>query len=134
MVDKVHGASRRHESLTGNLQYFTLYTTLDITNTGDLADATQQDFELVVQTMSLRALPIVMTDVVASANLATDGAPTLTGAGFIWRFVTEREDALTVAFLVEDFDGLVLNAGTVDTVAPGVNTEFTKDENLNDLV
>lgn len=128
------GAMASSEVLTGNIEYFTLYTKLDITQTGDFADDSQKDFESVVQVIALRAMPVIMNNPVylngAGANVLEGfGAPTLTGAGWIFKFAFEREDVHTISTLVDELDGIVLNAGTISTTG-SVNTEFTKQDLL----
>lgn len=128
------GAMAGQEVVTGNIQFFTLYTKLNITQTGDYNDQTQKDFEAVVQVIGLRAMPIIMNNPVhidgtGGMVLEAYGAPTLTGAGWIFKFAFEREDVHTVQTLIGDLHGIVLNAGTIDTSST-VNMEFTKQELL----
>lgn len=126
------GAMAGQEVVTGNIQFFTLYTTLNLTQTGDYADNTQKDFESVVQVIGLRAMPIIMNnpaeiDGVGGNTLDAFGAPTLTTAGWIFKFAFEREDVHTVQTLIDDLHGIVLNGGTIDTKNT-INMEFTKQE------
>ena len=128
------GAMASSEVLTGNIEYFTLYTKLDITQTGDFADDSQKDFESVVQVIALRAMPVIMNNPVylngVGANVLEGfGAPTLTGEGWIFKFAFEREDVHTISTLVDELDGIVLNSGTINTTG-SVNTEFTKQDLL----
>lgn len=127
------GAMAAQEVLTGNIEFYTLYTTLDLTATGDYTDATQKDFESVVQVIGLRAMPVIMNNPV-QINGTTDtldmyGAPTLTGAGWIFKFAFEREAVHTLQTLTNELDGIVLNGGTIQTTG-SVNTEFTKQDLL----
>jgi|TARA_B110000259_G_scaffold183898_1_gene229924 hypothetical protein len=122
------------EVLTGNIEFFTLFTSLDITVTGDFADATQKDFESVVQVIGLRAMPTVMNNPVflngVGANLLENyGAPSMTGSGYIFKFATEQPGAHTPSTLIDELDLVVLNAGTINTKT-GINMEFTKQDLL----
>ena len=122
------------EVLSSNIEYYTLFTSLGITRTGDFQDNTQKDFESIVQVIGLRAQPVVMNNPVAltgiGANLLENyGAPTLTGAGWIFKFAFEREGAHTIDLLKDELDGIVLNGGTIDTKS-SVNMEFTKQDLL----
>ena len=97
-------------------------------------DNTQKDFESVVQCIGLRAMPVVMNEPVelsgsGSFVLENYGAPTLTGAGFIFKFAFEREGVHTITTLTDELHGIVLNAGTVDTKS-SLNMEFTKQDLL----
>ena len=88
------GAMGSAEVVSGNIDFYTLFTTLDITFV-----------------------------------LENYGAPTLTGAGFIFKFAFEREGVHTITTLTDELHGIVLNAGTVDTKS-SLNMEFTKQDLL----
>ena len=126
------GAMGSSEALSGNIEYYTLFTSLNISQTGDFADATQKDFESVVQVIGLRAQPVVMNSPVAlngaGQNLLENyGAPSMTGAGWIFKFAFEREGVHTITTLTDELHGIVLNGGTIDTKNT-VNMEFTKQD------
>ena len=134
MVGQRSGAMTSMEVVTGDIEFFTLYTTIDITNTDDFSDNSQKDFECVVQAIGMRAMPIVMNNPVelnGTGNnvLENYGAPSMTGAGYIFKFATERPGAHTIETLVNEFDDIVLNGGTVDT-KNSINMEFTKQDLL----
>ena len=126
------GAMGSSEVVSGNIEFYTLFTTIDITRTGDFSNNTQKDFESVVQVIGLRAQPVVMNNPVqlngSGANVLENyGAPSLTGAGFIFKFAFEREGVHSVDTLKNELDGIVLNGGTIDTKS-SVNMEFTKQD------
>ena len=128
------GAMGSSEVVSGNIEFYTLFTSIDITRTGDFTDNTQKDFESVVQVIGLRAQPVVMNNPVAlngsGSNLLENyGAPTLTGAGWIFKFAFERESVHSIDTLKDELDGIVLNGGTIDTKS-SVNMEFTKQDLL----
>ena len=128
------GAMGSSEVVSGNIEFYTLFTTIDITRTGDFSNNTQKDFESVVQCIGLRAMPTVMNNPVAlngsGSNLLQNyGAPTLTGAGWIFKFATEIPGAHSVDSLKDELHGIVLNGGVIDTKST-VNTEFTKQDLL----
>lgn len=128
------GAMGSVEVLTGNIEFFTLFTTLDITVTGDFSNNSQKDFESVVQVIGMRAMPAVMNNPVylngAGQNLLENyGASTLTGAGYIFKFATEQPGSHTVQTLIDELNGVVLNAGIIDT-KNSINMEFTKQDLL----
>lgn len=128
------GAMGSAEVVTGNIEFYTLYTTIDITRTGDYSDASQKDFESVVQVIGLRAMPIMMNEPVeldgTGANVLENyGAPTLSGAGWIYKFAFERTAVHTIQTLTDELHGIVLNGGTIDTKNT-VNMEFTKQDLL----
>lgn len=128
------GAMGSSEVLSSNIEYYSLFTTLDITRTGDFADNTQKDFESVVQVIGLRAQPVVMNEPVSLNGVGAQvlqnyGAPSLTGAGYIFKFAFEREAVHTLDTLKDELNGIVLNGGTIDT-KDTVNMEFTKQDLL----
>jgi len=128
------GAMGSVEVLTGNIEFFTLFTTLDINVTGDFSNNSQKDFESVVQVIGMRAMPAVMNNPVylngVGQNLLENyGASTLTGAGYIFKFATEQPGSHTVQTLIDELPGVVLNAGTIDT-KNSINMEFTKQDLL----
>ena len=128
------GAMGSSEFLSSNIEYYSLFTKLDITSTGDFSDNTQKDFESVVQVIGLRAQPVVMNNPVALSGsgalvLENYGAPSITGAGWIFKFAFEREGVHTIDTLKDELDGIVLNSGTIDTKS-SVNMEFTKQDLL----
>lgn len=128
------GAMSSQEVVTGNIEFYSLFTSLDITKTGDYADSSQKDFESVVQVIGLRAMPIIMNNPVQLNGVGNNvlenyGAPSLTGAGWIFKFAFEREAVHTIDTLRDELDGIVLNGGTIDTKNT-VNMEFTKQDLL----
>ena len=128
------GAMVSIEVLTGNIEFFTLFTSLNITVTGNYSDNSQKDFESVVQCIGLRAMPTVMNNPVAVSGVGSQvlenyGAPSLTGAGYIFKFATEIPGAHTVDSLKDELNGIVLNAGVIDTTGT-INMEFTKQDLL----
>lgn len=128
------GAMNNQEVLSGNIEFYSLFTSLDITRTGDFSDNTQKDFESIVQVIGLRAMPVVMNNPVALSGVGAlvlegYGAPTLTGAGWIFKFAFEREGVHTIDTLRDELNGIVLNGGTIDT-KDSINMEFTKQDLL----
>ena len=128
------GAMGSSEVVSGNIEFYTLFTSIDISRTGDFSDNTQKDFESVVQVIGLRAQPVVMNNPVAlngvGANVLENyGAPSLTGAGWIFKFAFEREGVHSIDTLKDELDGIVLNGGTLDTKS-SINMEFTKQDLL----
>lgn len=128
------GAMGSSEVVTGNIEFYTLYTTLNLTRTGDYSDVTQKDFECVVQVIGLRAQPIIMNNPVELDGsgdyvLENYGAPSISGPGWIFKFAFEREGVHTIETLTDELHGIVLNGGTIDT-KNSVNMEFTKQDLL----
>ena len=86
---RIHGAASAGENLSGNINFYTLYVKgLDITSTGDVSDQSQQNFDDIVNLVSLVAQPIIMNN---PLSVSLDGlAPSLTGAGMLFKFAVEH--------------------------------------------
>lgn len=129
---RIHGAAKAGENLSGNINFYTLYVSsvLDITVTGDVNDQSQQNFDDVVNLINLVAQPIIMNNPLAVT--LTGIAPTLTGAGFIFKFAVEHGDIFArngdnVAILKELFEGVTIDSVTLSIPA---NIEFAMSELL----
>lgn len=128
---RLHGAAKAGENLSGNINFYTLYvTSLDITATGNINDQSQQNFDDVVNLINLVAQPVIMNNPLA-VDL-TGVAPTLTGAGFIFKFAVEHGNVFerngdTVAILKELFEGVNIDGVTLSIPA---NIEFAMSELL----
>jgi hypothetical protein len=71
----------------------------------------------------------VALNVVGANVIENYGAPSITGAGWIFKFAFEREGVHSIDTLKDELDGIVLNGGTIDTKS-SVNMEFTKQDLL----
>lgn len=127
---RIHGAATAGENLSGNINFYTLYVKgVDITATRDVADQTQQNFDDVCNLINLVAQPVIMNNPIA---VTLDGlAPTLTGAGFIFKFAVEHgrifeRDGDTVAILKEIFEGVTIDSVSLSTS----NIEFSMSDIL----
>ena len=135
MAVRINGAARGGEFVSHNLQFYTLYTSLDITMTGSYVDVTQKDFDAVVQLIAGYSQVIISNDPVNVSDLNANSAPTLTGAGWVFKFAVEHPEVFkrngnSVQALIDQFDGIVLNGGTVVTTGGSKNMEFTQSETL----
>jgi len=147
MVSKTHGIASAKKIVTGSLQCYTVWckapgaftdpdtaSGVNLRITGNIADETQKNFELMVQSIGLRAMPIILNDPHAVSDLATDGATSLTGEGFVWSFGVEQVDIFAnaksdIGLLVEEMNGVVLSNGAVlRTSGHDQNIEFEKQE------
>jgi hypothetical protein len=149
MISRAHGVASASQVLTGNLQYYTVWcespdafsdpdnaTGLNIRYTGSIADETQKNFELLIQSIGLRTMPIILNNPLAVPDLTADGAASVTGEGFVWMFSVEMESAFAtstsdVGLLIEELDGIVLlNGAVISTSGPGQNIEFERRDTL----
>lgn len=129
-MTRIHGTAGAGEFVSGNINFYTMYVSgLDITTTGDIADQTQQNFDDVVNMINLIAQPIIMNNPIAVT--LTGLAPTLTGAGFVFKFAVEHGEIFArngdnVAILKEIFDGVTIDGTTLSTA----NVEFVMSDLL----
>ena len=134
MAVRINGAARGGEFISSNLQFYIMYTTIDVTQTGNYQDATQKDFDSLVQMIAMFSQVIISNDPVNVSDLNANGAPTLTGAGWVFKFAVEHPDVFDdgndpLGKLTASMDGVVLNGGTIATTGTA-NLEFTQSETL----
>jgi len=128
---RIHGAASAGENLSGNINFYTLYVKgLDITSTESVADQTQQNFDDVINLISLVAQPIIMNNPIA---VTLDGlAPSLTGSGFLFKFAVEHgrvfeRNGDTTSVLKELFEGVTIDGVTL---ADTSNIEYVMSDIL----
>lgn len=148
MVSKAHGIASASQVLTSDLQYYTVWcespnavsdpanaTGINIRFTNDIADETQKNFELLVQSIGLRAMPTILNEPLAVSDLEADGASSVTGEGFVWLFSVEQEDVFAtktdeIGMLMLELNGIVLPNGVVlNTNSGNQNIEIEAKEN-----
>ena len=148
MVSKANGVASASQVLTDDLQYFTVWcespnavsdpdnaTGINIRFTNDIADETQKNFELLVQSIGLRAMPIILNEPLAISDLEADGATSVTGEGFVWLFSVEQENVFAtktdeIGLLMLELNGIVLPNGVVlNTNSGNQNIEIEAKEN-----
>jgi len=105
---------------------------VNIETTGSIKDESQKNFEVLVQSIGLRAMPIIVKEPMKTINLAIIGSPTLAGEGYVFLFANEvpscYEDYETkdpVGLLRKELHGIVLPNGVViKTSGVGKNIEI----------
>lgn len=133
---KVNGSSQATQSLTADLNYYTAYITsaIDITVTGRIQDLSQKNFEVLVQAIGLRAMPVILSNPKFVADLSDHGAQDLAGAGYVWKFATEQADIFRdkngpVGLLNKEISGIVMPTAVIlETTGPNQNCEFQASE------
>lgn len=149
-MQKIHGSASAHQVLTSNIEYYTVFCSaanavsnpsnvsgVNIKVTRNLSDISQRNFEVLLQSVGLRSMPVIMNDPAATADLDLMGAPTLTGEGYVWKFAVDMTGVFQndgpsgtisdVGFLVDEIHGIVLPSGvTIRTKVSGINMEFVK--------
>lgn len=154
---KIHGSATAMQNLTGDLQYYVCYASspgafsdpnpnppqnqelarlLNIQVTAQPLDESQKNFEVLLMSIGLRAMPVVLADPQAVVQLA-DYTLELSGEGFIWKFAVERGVQFynftpygspgPVGLLVDDLDGVILPSGVRVTTVTGSPTGWAKN-------
>ena len=109
MVDKVHGTSFPGEHLTGNMDFFTVYTTVNITPSAsaDPAAASQVALDKLVETISMRAQPVIMGGVVTNVGTDPGSVPAyVSGNTYTFRFAVEHTKAVSTTELGSMLNGI----------------------------
>lgn len=129
MASKVNGTTVSAESLSGDLDFFTVQTLVQISSTGAITDAPQIRFDKLVEKIQLRAQPVVLSAVATRTAAASEFLGTnLTSGGetvYYFKFAVEHSDVWTESGNSDTKSGLGL-AGTFDGlldvfVSDGVN-------------
>lgn len=131
MIKKTNGTARSGEYFSGNMDFFTVYSLVDITDTGVSDPRSEpntpylqaQNLNSVVQLVSLRIQPVlVQVDVYPGEDMEDyDFGSKFTGNHTIWvlKFATERAGFTTSALLQKDGDGLPIISGLNETTIFG---------------
>lgn len=157
MPIKIHGSATSMQNLTADLQYYVCYASspgaftdpnpnpppsqelarlLNIQVTGQPLDESQKNFEVLLMSIGLRAMPVVLSDPQAVFQLQ-DYTLELAGEGFIWKFAVERGVQFynftpygnpgPVGLLVNDLDGVILPSSVRVTTVTGSPTGWAKN-------
>jgi len=166
MPKQIHGAASSMQNLTADLQYYVCYASspgaftdpnpnpppnqeiprlLNIQVTGSPLDESQKNFEVLLMSIGLRAMPVVLSDPIAVLQLA-DYTLELSGEGYIWKFAVERGvqfynftpfgTAGPVGLLIDDLDGVIIPSGVRITTVQGSpsgwaqNIAFTRMDSI----
>lgn len=157
MPQKIHGAATSMQNLTADLAYYVCYASspgaftdpnpnppvsqemarlVNIQVTGNPIDESQKNFEVLLMSIGLRAMPVVLSDPLPVLQLA-DYTSELAGEGFIWKFAVERGVQFynftpygtpgPVGLLVDDLDGVILSSGVRITTVTGSPTGWAQN-------
>lgn len=114
-VEKVHGVTDAGEFLTGDMDFFTVRSLVDITTDpdGDPADVSQIALDKLVETISTRAQPIILGSVTTEVGPDySDFVGFSGGTVYVLKFATEHTaawgplDNTQVTELMDALDGV----------------------------
>lgn len=110
------GIARTGENVGANIEYFTCYTLIDISDTGVFnpvagpAYEQAQNLNALMQAISLGSQPILASveKLVAADTADFNFGTDFTGEHNVWilRFASERVGSITIDSLIRDIDGL----------------------------
>jgi hypothetical protein len=157
MPKQIHGAASAMQNLTGDLAYYICYASspgaltspnpnpppsqelarlINIQVTANPLDESQKNFEVLLMSIGLRAMPVILADPLPVLQLA-DYTTELSGEGFIWKFAVERGVQFynftpfgtpgPVGLLVDDLDGVIIPSGVRITTVSGSPTGWAKN-------
>lgn len=144
-IKRTNGTSRSGEYFSGNMDFFTVYSLVDITDTGVsdpritpiLPYQQAQNLNSVIQMVSLRIQPVlVQVDVYTNEDMADyDFGSNFSGNETVWvlKFATERAGFTTPALLRQDADGLPIITGLEETatfITEVLNTFSATEKNI----
>lgn len=146
-----HSTGRTGEVVGGNIEFFSCYTLVDITDTGvydpNAGDTYEQaqNLNALLQAISLGSQPILSSvEKITAADVSDyEFGSDFTGNHNMWvlRFASERVGSITVASLVRDIDGLPVYDNLDETAtfdnnvfetgaADQLNIYFIRNDNL----
>ena len=163
MPAQIHGAASAMQNLTADLQYYICFASspgaftdpnpnppsdqeiprlLNIQVTGNPLDESQKNFEVLLMSIALRAMPTVLSNPIAVLELA-DYTLELSGEGFIWKFAVERGVQFynftpygtpgPVGLLIDDLDGVIIPSGVRITTVQGSPTSWAQNISFSRL-
>jgi len=149
MTQRINGAASSMQNLSADLQYYVCYASspgaftdpnpnpptsqeltrlINIQVTGNPLDESQKNFEVLLMSIGLRAMPAVLTDPAPVLDLSVYTIE-LSGEGYVWKFAVERGVQFynftpygtpgPVGLLTDDLDGIILPSGVRVTTVNG---------------
>lgn len=138
-----NSTGRTGEVIGGNIEYFTCYTLVDITDSGIYDPAAgkvyeqAQNLNVLLQAISLGSQPILSSvEKLVAADLEDyEFGDDFSGNHTVWllRFASERVGSITVVSLVRDIDGLPIYDDLDETAVFDANVFETNDADQKNI-
>lgn len=139
----MQATARTGEYIGGNIEYFTCYTLVDISDTGTYDPTSGQAYEqaqnlnALLQAISLGSQPILTSvEKLTAADMDDfEFGSDFTGTHNMWvlRFANERVGSITVNTLVRDVDGLPVYDDLDETATFDSNVFETNDSTQTNI-
>jgi len=116
-----------------NLEFFTLYTKLNLRPSENFHSKSRKDLESIIQMLGLRGQPVMIgMPINAKDNkLNIFGSKKFKCSGWVLKFAYDQTGLYSEDLLSDIFDNTVLAGGIIKTKGKGVNTEILKVQNVN---
>lgn len=160
MAEKINGYASSTQVLTGDIQYYLCVASspgacsapcsnppsreeiergVNILVTQCGRDQSQKNFEILLMSVGMRAMPVFFTDPQPVPEIC-EYDPALCGEGYIWKFAVERGEQFQnnsrrgtpgpVGLLIDEIDGVILPSGvrltTIKSKDRPINITFQK--------
>ena len=123
-------------NINKNEETYTVYLRdkdIELCDSNDFNLEECKNFEIILQTIGLRATPNVTEKLHRAKSLREYGATKFVGMGYTWKFMVESTDMFSidddpVGLLTKDLHGIVLAGGqSLSCNGKGINIEFKRD-------
>lgn len=129
------------ESLSKNIDFYVVYTKLNIVPTGNYLDQSQRNYDTIVSLVSIRAQPVINSKPYEVADLSAEGSEVLSGSGYVWKFAVEHSEVFAlhdenfnivdgVYHLKAIFDDVEVGGESIFVDGVEQNIEFKRFESL----
>lgn len=133
--------ARPSESLSKNIDFYVVYTKINILPTGNYLDQSQRNYDTIVSLVSIRAQPVINSAPYFVSALESEGSTVLAGEGYVWKFAVEHSEVFAlhnsdlelvddVHYLKVAFDDVEVGAESIFVDGAEQNIEFKRFESL----
>lgn len=121
------------ENPDSNLEFFNLYTKLNLRPSESFSSKSRKDLESIIQLLGLRGQPVMIGMPINAKDNKLDffGSKKFKCSGWVLKFAYDRTGLYSADMLVDIFDKTVLAGGVIKTKGKDANTEILKVQNVN---
>ena len=121
------------ENPDSNLEFFNLYTKLNLRPSESFRSKSRKDLESIIQLLGLRGQPVMIGMPINAKDNKLDffGSKKFKCSGWVLKFAYDRTGLYSADMLADIFDKTVLAGGVIKTKGKDANTEILKVQNVN---
>ena len=121
------------ENPDSNLEFFNLYTKLNLRPSESFSSKSRKDLESIIQLLGLRGQPVMIGMPINAKDNKLDffGSKKFKCSGWVLKFAYDRTGLYSADMLADIFDKTVLAGGVIKTKGKDANTEILKVQNVN---